>query len=221
MHYLGECLSNCMPENAICLTDAGFEELILPAAVSFREGQRCIHPVSQGAMGFALPAAIGSYCAKGVPIISINGDGSIMMNLQELQTIAYYHLPVKILVCNNDCYAVIRKRQEDLFRTRTIGTDASNGVACPNFKEIAEAFHISYRRIETSGELEEKLKSLMEENEPVLCEIICVRTQEYLHNSFVRGKDRRIQRRSLEDQSPFLDRELFLSEMIVEPGDYE
>ncbi len=221
LHYLGECLSKTMPNDAICLTDAGFEELILPAAISFKMQQRCIHPVSQGAMGFALPAAIGAYYATCREVVSVNGDGSIMMNLQELQTIAFYNIPIKIIVCNNDCYAVIRKRQEDLFRTRIIGTDASNGVACPSFKELADAFHIAYQLIENPKDLEKGLQELMDQDGPVLCEIMCVKKQEYLHSSFARGKDKKIQRRSLEDQSPFMERELLLSEMITTPVDYE
>lgn len=220
LHYLGEVLSKNMQTNSVLLSDAGFEELIIPATISMKRGQRLIHPVAQGAMGFSLPASIGAYMADGgKQVVTINGDGSIMMNLQELQTIAFYQLPIKIIVANNNCYAVIRKRQQDLFRTRTIGTDESNGVACPEYEKVAVAFGIPYKRIEDSQHLEQELKNCLQQEGPILIEIMCVKEQEYLHNSFTRGESGKMVRRGLEDQSPFLERKLFLQEMIVEPID--
>ena len=66
-------------------------------------------------MGFALPAILGAFYASNLPIIFVIGDGSIMMNLQELETIRYHKIPVKIFIINNNAYAIIRKRQNDLF----------------------------------------------------------------------------------------------------------
>lgn len=219
LHYLADTVGKAMGENAHIVTDAGFEELIIPSVLELSDGQRCIHPVSQGAMGFSLAAAMGAYYATGEQIISINGDGSIMMNLQELWTVHHYHIPIKILIANNNCYAVIRKRQQDLFRRRTIGTDASNGVSCPSFEKVADTFGIPYTRVNTSAELEGKIQSVFQSEGPVICEIMCVEDQPYLHSSFTRGQSGRIVRRPLEDQSPFMDRELFLKEMLIEPID--
>ncbi len=219
LYNLGYELSRQLPEDGIVVTDAGFEELLIPATLELKNYQRCIHPVSQGAMGFSLPAAEGIYCASKSTVISVNGDGSVMMNLQELQTISYYRIPIKIIITNNNCYAVIRKRQQDLFRTRTIGTDESNGVACPSFKKIAAAFNIPYICIETSKELSRGITELLQMSGPVICEVMCVEQQEYLHSSITRGRNKRVVRRPIEDQSPFMDRELFLSEMIIEPID--
>ncbi len=221
LYFLGKKISDILPEEATVLTDAGFEELIIPAVVELKDRQRMIHPAEQGTMGMALPAAIGAFHARGGLVVSINGDGSVMMNLQELQTIRHYQLPVKIIVCNNNVYAVIRKRQKDLFRDRTIGTDPSNGVSCPDFQKVAEAFEIPYMRIDTADKLEAGLQTLFETDGAMLCEIICTGEQVYLHNSYAKGKDRKIIKRSLEDQSPFMDRELLLKEMIVRPVDYE
>ena len=192
---------------------------MIPATLELSGEQKCIHPVSQGAMGFSLPAAEGVYYASKATVVSVNGDGSVMMNLQELQTISYYQIPVKIIITNNNCYAVIRKRQQDLFRTRTIGTDASNGVACPSFKKVAAAFGIPYMCIETTNELSQGISRLLQMDGPVICEVMCVEQQEYLHSSITRGKDKRMVRRPIEDQSPFMGRELFLSEMLIEPID--
>ena len=79
-------------------------------------------------MGFALPAIIGAHYASNIPIVAVIGDGSIMMNLQELETISYNEIPAKIFIINNNVYSVIRKRQIEMFRSRTIGTDPSDGV---------------------------------------------------------------------------------------------
>jgi acetolactate synthase-1/2/3 large subunit len=93
LYYLSECFSKILPENSIFLSDSGLVELIMPTNISFSKNQRCIHPVSQGAMGVALPALIGAYYASSYPIVSVIGDGSIMMNLQELETISYNNIP--------------------------------------------------------------------------------------------------------------------------------
>lgn len=219
LYYLGDCFSEILPDGSVLLTDAGLEELIIPSTVSFKKGQRCVHPASQGSMGYALPGAIGAYYAHGKNIIAVIGDGSIMMNLQELQTISFYRIPIKIFVINNNLYSVIRRRQIDLFRTRTIGTDPENGVSCPNFQKVAECFEISYIRIDDSSNLQQNLQSVIGKEGPVLCEVMGVDDQEYICNSYSHNAERKVVRRPIEDQAPFMDRELFLSEMIIEPID--
>jgi acetolactate synthase-1/2/3 large subunit len=217
LHYLAECLSETLSDEAVLLSDAGFEELIVPSTVSFKKGQRCIHPASQGSMGYALPGAVGVHFAGGQQVVAVIGDGSIMMNLQELQTISYHGLPIKIIVVNNNCYAVIRKRQEDLFRTRTIGTDPSNGIGCPDFEKVAESFDLPYVRIENSADCKSIIASVLNMDGPVLCEVMAVENQAYLHSSYARNAKGRIVFRPIEDQSPFIERDLLLAEMIIAP----
>lgn len=219
LHYLAEALSDTLPENAVFVSDSGLAELILPTNIDFRKGQRCIHPASQGAMGYALPAAIGAYFSSGNPIIAVIGDGSIMMNLQELETIRYHRVPIKIIVVNNNAYAVIRKRQVELFRKRTIGTDPSNGVSCPDFEKLSATFDIAYMRINDSSQLPVKLKELLAMDGPAICELRGLESQGYVSIDHARTGDGKFARRPLEDQSPFLDRETFLSEMVIEPID--
>lgn len=219
LYYLAECLSETLSDGAVLLSDAGLEELIIPSTVCFRKGQRCIHPVSQGSMGFALPGAVGAYFACGRQTVAVIGDGSIMMNLQELQTIRYHNIPIKIIVVNNNCYAVIRKRQVDLFRTRTIGTDPDNGVGCPSFQKVAECFDIPYILIDNSADLRSKIASVISTDGPLLCEVMGVENQDYIRSSYAHNSKRRIVQRPIEDQAPFMERGLFLSEMIIEPLD--
>ena len=142
-----------------------------------------------------------------------------MMNLQELQTIKYYDIPVRVLIINNNVYSVIRTRQKDIFRTRTIGTDDTNGISCPSFIKVADCFNIPYMIIDKKDELEDKLNDLFSINGPIICEVICDEDQEYIHNSYAFNSQRRMVNRSLEDQAPFINRDMFLKEMIIDPID--
>lgn len=220
LYQLAYRLSDLLPTPSTLVTDSGLVEVILPSNIRFKDGICCIHPASQGAMGFALPAAIGAQHATGNLVLAVIGDGSIMMNLQELQSIRYHNLPIKIIVINNNVYSIIRRRQRELFRNRTIGTDPKNGVSCPDFSKVADCFGLSYIRISSVDELDEGLKAIFATEGPVLCEIMGRIDQSYIELGQARSAiDRRLNRRPLEDQSPFLPRDLFLSEMIIEPID--
>jgi acetolactate synthase-1/2/3 large subunit len=220
LYQLADRLSELMPAGATLVTDSGLAEVILPSNLHFKEGMDCIHPASQGAMGFALPAAIGAQHATDGTVLAVIGDGSVMMNLQELESIRYQRLPIKLIVINNNVYSIIRRRQRDLFRKRTIGTDPQNGVSCPDFAKVADCFGLHYLRIETVALLDEGLKALFTYPGPVLCEIMGREDQGYIELGQTRSSvDRRLVRRPLEDQDPFLSREIFLSEMIIDPID--
>lgn len=215
LYHLSEILETTLDNDAICVVDAGLEELIIPTTINFKERQRCIHPVSQGAMGYALPAAMGAFFASNRQVVAIIGDGSIMMNLQELQTINHNNIPIKILVINNNCYAVIRRRQEELFR-RSIGTDFKNGVSCPDFKKVASCFGFEYKKINSTNELK-TLKDILKIPKHLICEIMAKEYQIYIHSSYRRGENGKFMQPPIEDQSPFIDRVLFKKEMIIKP----
>lgn len=217
LYELTEALSIVLPEKCSLVTDSGFIEVILPTNFNFGNSQRSIHPISQGAMGFALPGAIGTHFASNQPVFVVVGDGSVMMNLQELQTIIHNKIPAKIIIINNNVYGIIRRRQSELFRGRIIGVDPNNGVSCPNFEKIALAFGLKYQLIDNKESLKSSLKQLVETDGPVICEIICREDQSYIEVGTVRDQNKKMVRRPLEDQTPFLDRELFLSEMIINP----
>jgi acetolactate synthase-1/2/3 large subunit len=220
LYQLADRLSDLLPTPSTLVTDSGLVEVILPSNIRFKEGTICIHPASQGAMGFALPAAIGAQNATDHLVLAVIGDGSIMMNLQELQSIRYYNLPIKIIVINNNVYSIIRRRQRDLFRKRTIGTDPENGVSCPDFSKVADCFGLQYLRISSVDKLDECLKKMFATEGPVLCEIMGRVDQGYIEIGHARSAiDRRLTRRPLEDQAPFLSRDIFLNEMIIEPID--
>jgi acetolactate synthase I/II/III large subunit len=217
LYYLAEILSKVLPKKSSLVTDSGLIELILPSNISFSKEQRAIHPMSQGSMGMVLPAVIGAHYSSDNPVIAVVGDGSILMNIQELITISYKNIPAKIFVINNNAYAVIRKRQKEMFRNRTIGTDTSDGVGAPDFKDIANSFKLGYVKIESSENLEQNLQSVIDMDGPILCEVMALEDQDYIASGHTRDSSRRLVTRPIEDQKPFLDRELFLSEMVIEP----
>ena len=219
LYHLSEVFSECLSKDTIFICDSGFVDVILPTNIKFKKGQICIHPVSQGSMGFALPSIIGAHSTGKKNIVSVIGDGSIMMNLQELQTLKHYNIPAKVFIINNNVYGIIRRRQKELFRGRTIGTDKSNGISCPNFKNISNAFGIKYKLIKTKKNLQFQIKSVLREKKTVICEILANENQEYIEIGYSKNYNGKIVRRPLEDQKPFLERDLFLKEMIVEPID--
>lgn len=219
LYQLAEALSGTLPEDAVFLCDAGLEELILPANIVFGGNRRCIHPQSQGAMGFALPGAVGACCASGRPVEAVIGDGSVMMNLQELATIAYRQLPIRLIIVENGLYSVIRKRQKELFRTRTVGTDAGNGVGGVDFEKLAACFGFRYLHIDTPDGLQAGLETLFAWEGPAICTVRGAEDQSYIACEYGKTATGRLSRRPLEDQAPFLPREEFLSEMVIDPID--
>lgn len=217
LYHFAAVLSDKAAANAMVITDAGLEELIIPSSMKFKQGQRCIFPSAQGAMGYAIPAIIGAYYSGRDNIIAVVGDGSFMMNMQELLLISAQKIPAKIFVINNNMYAVIRKRQKDLFRTRTIGNDPSDGVAAPDLEKIAAGFGIEYQCIMEEAVLFAGIEKALNAEGPLICEVKCVEDQKYLHTSFAFNDKRKLIKRPLEDLSPFLSRDVFNKEMIIEP----
>jgi acetolactate synthase-1/2/3 large subunit len=218
LYDLTHALSIALDDDAIVITDSGLIEVILPSNLNFGARRRAIHPVSQGAMGFALPAVLG-VAGEGRQVVVVVGDGSFMMNMQELETIRAQGIPVKLIVVNNNVYSIIRRRQKELFRNRTIGTDPANGVTVPDFEKVAGLFGFGYLRIDGIDGLEAGLAQLMSTEGPVLCEVMGKEDQEYVEVSHAKNGAGKFVRRPLEDQWPFLEREVFTREMIVAPID--
>lgn len=207
-----DMLGRHLSENATVITDAGLEELVVPSTIAYRVGQRCLFPAAQGAMGYAIPAVLGAHFAGRKDIVVVVGDGSILLNMQELYIISAHHIPAKIFVINNDMYAVIRKRQKDLFRKRTIGNDPSDGVPAPDFASMAASVGIDYAKIADRNGLADGLRSVLGAEGALLCEVICTPDQKYLHRSYGMNENRRLEYRPLDDLSPFLERERLASE---------
>jgi acetolactate synthase-1/2/3 large subunit len=137
-----------------------------------RAGSRCFFGASLGAMGLGLPHAIGAAFAQERPVICIEGDGGLMLNLQELATLSHYGPKGFVLfVLNNDGYLSIRASQERHFGA-TGGADLASGVFIPDYGDIAKAFHLGYRRIESLAQLESLMEGLDAEAPPILVDLI-------------------------------------------------
>ena len=216
LYLFADRLSQAISDSTTVITDAGLEELIIPSTIKYRRGQKCLFPSNQGAMGYAIPAVLGAYYSGSKEIVAVVGDGSAMMNIQELQTISFHKIPVKIFIINNNMYSIIRKRQHDLFRERTIGNDPSDGVPEPDYRKIADCFGLTYHKIETVSQLDKDLPAILDVDGALICEVLCPPEQKYLHTSFAFDEKRKLVKRSLEDLSPFLDRDLIKKELIID-----
>ena len=219
MYYFIECLSSCLPEKAVVVSDAGNSYFITTPTLHVNKGQRSITSGGEAEMGYGLPGAIGAACASNSDVVAITGDGSFMMNLQELATLSQTQLSVKVCIMNNNGYSSIRHLQNTAFRGRTIGTDPDSGLKFPDFKIISEAFGLPYVKISGSEGLTSKIQKIFGIDGPVVCEVMCTPNQDFLGVAQVRNSKKRFVTRPLEDQAPFIDRDLFLSEMVIDPID--
>jgi acetolactate synthase-1/2/3 large subunit len=122
--------------------------------------QRVLTNYTCGSMGYDLPAAIGAAVVAKKEVICVTGDGSIMMNLQELQTIKQYNLPIKIVIFSNDGYGAIRQTCKNFFNSTFIGCTADSGVSFPDFRKISEAFECDYMCCNNNSEVENSLNWL-------------------------------------------------------------
>ncbi len=135
-----------------------------------KPAQRIINNMNLGSMGYDLPAAIGAVKAKADAITLITGDGSFMLNLQELQTIVHYTLPVRVFICSNGGYRGIVRSQFNMFGHYT-GCTKDTGVEMPDFGKIAAAFGIPYFKINEQSELNPILKQVYDTKGAVICEL--------------------------------------------------
>lgn len=221
LYYFVDQLSKSIKKKAVVISDAGSAFYVTSQGIKLKQGQRYITSGGQAEMGYTIPAAIGVCFANNrKEIIGITGDGSFQMNLQELQTIVHYNLPVKIFIWNNDGYLSIRTTQSKFFNGRLIGTDESCGISFPKVKKIARAYGIKYYYVRRSNKLRGIISRILNEKGPVICEVICQKDQEIVPTvASARREDGTMVSKPLEDMYPFLDRKTFLSEMIVKPVD--
>lgn len=211
-------LNRHLKDDSVVVSDAGSAYYVTSQALSTKNNQRYITSGAQADMGYTLPAAIGVATAKNGEVIAITGDGSLQLNIQELQTIAHYQYPIKLFVWNNNGYLSIRTTQRKFFEGRFIGTDPKSGVSLPNLQKIAEAYGIKFYRVDKVNELDSALKEVLSKNEPIICEVMCVEDQEVIPTtSSFKKPDGVMVSKPIEDMYPFLDREEFLKEMIVKP----
>jgi len=169
-------------------------------------------------MGYSLPAAIGiSVATNKGRVIALTGDGSFQQNLQELQTLIEYDLPVKLFVLNNDGYESIRVSQKNYFNNRLIGESNQSGLSFPDTLKIAKAYGIKAVRIRNYQELENKLDGILNFDKAVIVDVIIPRDQPIIPTvSSVVNPDGTMSSRPLEDMAPFLDREEYKKNLYID-----
>ena len=162
-------------------------------------------------MGYGLPAALGVAVADNSRrTVCIDGDGSVMMNLQELATIAYNKLAVKLIIINNNGYHSIRQTQTNLFKPPFIGLDPTSGICFPNFEKLSDAFGLPYYKTDSEASAAYVLDEFLNSDGPAVCEVIVDPTQNFAPKSSSKVlPDGRIVSPSLNDMAPFLDRAEF------------
>jgi len=201
------------PEDVVVSGDATACIVPFQAAV-LKKGQRLFSNSGCASMGHDLPASIGAAVAHGKRVICLAGDGSIMMNLQELQTVAHYGLPIVIFVLNNGGYLSIRTTQSNFFG-KLIGEGAESGVTFPDFVKLAEAHGLRGVKIE-GDDFSSQIAAALKTPGPVLCEVILDRAQGFEPKlSSKKLPDGRMVTAPLEDMAPFLPRDEFKRNLLI------
>lgn len=216
-----DVLSDYLGDHDVIVSSNGSACVIPIQSLRLKKGRRHIVNSGCAAMGYGLPSAIGAcFASKKKRVICLEGDGSIQLNIQELQTVVHHQLPVKIFIFNNNGYLSIRTTQTNFFDGRLVGEGPQSGVTLPDMVRIAEAYGIKTCRISSQDELAEKIEAVLESSGPVLCDVLIQPDQLFSpRTSSQRLPDGRMVSKPLEDMYPFLDREEFLSNMIIPPWD--
>lgn len=213
-----DSLSARLPEGYVTVVGNGSACVVGSHGYHIKKGQRFIINSAIASMGYDLPAAIGVCRAVGREIVCISGDGSIQMNLQELQTILTNRLPIKIFVINNDGYHSIRQTQNNIFAGHTkVGIGPESGdLSFPSLEKLAWAYGYPYHACHTNAELPETLDTVFRKEGPFLCEIFVDPAQVFEPKSATkRLPDGSLFSPPLEDLAPFLPREELKRNMFI------
>ena len=217
-YHLTKVLSDEIPEDTLIVTgSSGLAVEIFYTGFANKPGQRIFLTSGLGAMGYGLPAIIGAGIASGAKsFVGIEGDGSMMMNIQELQTLRMLNLPVKLFLFNNHGYASIRNTQRNYFEGRYVGTGPEGRLGLPDFVELAKANGIDAMCIDDADQLVAGVREALSKRGPL---IIDVRLQTYEalwpKSAALPQSDGTIRSMPLEDMSPLLPRDEFRANMIV------
>ena len=212
-----DVLSDCAADDTIFVFGNGTACVSSYQSLRLKGSQKVVVNSGCAAMGYDLPAAIGAwYASHGKPVICVTGDGSMQMNIQELQTIIHNKIPLKLFVLNNDGYISIRNTQRVFFGGNFVGSGRESGVSCPDTLKIAEAYGFTGMRISNQDNLKEQLQLVLQCSGPVICEVM-LDPEEKMEPKLSSEKkpDGRMVSKPLEDMYPFLDRGLFQQQMLV------
>ncbi len=210
LYRLFDVISDEMTSDDIYqFTSSGTTVDIGMKSLKLKKGQRAFLNKSMAAMGYDVPASIGSCIGSGGRrVICVTGDGSIAMNMQELEVIRRLNLPIKIFVADNQGYSMIWHSQSGNFKGHLTGCTAESGLSLPDMKKIAEAFGICGMEIVDESELADTVKKAFEHDGPVVCRVNADIMQKILpkQSNYMNEKGQ-MESRPLQDMVPLLDRE--------------
>ena len=203
-----DVLSDNLESSDVLVAGNGLDTVSYIQVFRVKEGQRTMTSANWGAMGWDLPLAIGACVGSGRRTICVTGDGSIQLNLQELATIRYYALPIKIFVYNNRGFASIRATQRSMLEGRFFASDPGSGVDNPDFRLLAEAFGLAFEQIVDRDQIQSGIARVLATDGPVLCEVLVSPDEEIRPKaSAFKREDGTLESRPLEDMAPFLPRD--------------
>ena len=225
-YCFAEALFDRLPEGQIVVTGDGTACVTTFQAAKIKEGQRLFSNSGCAAMGYDLPAALGACVATETPdgnhsqVVCMAGDGSIQMNLQELQTLVTQKLPVAIFLYNNQGYHSIRQTQRAFFPDNIVGCGLESGLGFPNFEKLCAAYGIPYHQVSAHAEMAAGISGTLASAHagPSLCEVRLDLDQGFAPKlSSRRLEDGRMITSPLEDLAPFLSREELAENLLVDP----
>ncbi len=210
-------LSSILKKKTCIVTDMGTALLSGHQKISLKKNQMIMTSTGLGEMGYGLPGAIGaSFGLNKGEVICLNCDGGIMMNLQELQTIDEYNLPIKTFIFNNDGYLMIKHTQKNLFKGNYVAVNKKTNISCPNLKKLASTFNMKYYLIKNWSDFKSKTKKILSSKKPIICEVL-MNPEQYFHPKLgtAINKEGKIISPPLEDLSPLLNRTDLKKNMII------
>ena len=219
-HYqLMDSLSDAIPENTLVSTgSSGLAVEAFYTVFRNKPGQRVFLTSGLGAMGYGLAASIGSCFANECkPMVAVESDGSLQLNIQELATLRAFDLPICLIIMNNNGYASIRNTQRNYFKGRFVGTGPEAGLLLPDLEKVAATYDLPFLRITDAAELKSKLQQALSQPRPLLVDVRLTPDEALAPKvSALPQADGSMLSMPLEDMSPLLPLETLKAEMLVE-----
>jgi acetolactate synthase-1/2/3 large subunit len=215
-HFM-DVLGRVMPDDFVCVTADGTACVGPFQAMPVKNNFRIFWNSGCASMGYELPAAVGACVARGFKdVVCLAGDGSIQLNIQELQTVIHHQMPIKIFYLNNNGYISIKQTQDGYFGGHRVGCDPNSGVSFPDIQKLGAAYGLKTCKIDSHADMQQQIEAVLQEKQPIICEVMLV--EDYKFTPRVSSKkldDGRMVSAPLEDLAPFLDREEFRTNLFI------
>lgn len=218
-YYFVRRLTEATPPGTTFVAANATANISLFQAGVVKPRQRIIGSSGLGMMGYDLPAAVGAAFGRGGTVVCLAGDGSVMMNLQELATVRHYDLPVKLFVLCNNGYQSIRMTQDNYFEKPYIACTPDSGVAPPDFRKLGEGFAIKSVRLERHEDMQAVFEEVFADKEPVVCSVALTPDYTFAPKTASRKlPDGRVVSNPIDDMFPFLDPEEYAANRFDDRG---